>query len=219
MKVTRQQPTIVLVGDFNPAIFQPAWFGAQELVRQAEADHAEVELIHADMSKFRLGGITITVLRNRFQAETEDIALEGALRDLVMGTFALLEHTPVTALGINRLIWAEARDEATWHRLGHTLAPQSPWRDILSKPGMLSLQVLAPRDDGLDGDCRIKVQPILASPPGVHFDINHNLRSQGGAKALMGLLGLHYERLQRDAATVPDRVMTHVDAQEQRHDG
>jgi hypothetical protein len=33
-------------------IFQPAWFGAQEIVRQAEVDEAKIEVIHPGMVIF-----------------------------------------------------------------------------------------------------------------------------------------------------------------------
>ena len=35
--------TIVLLGQFNPAIFQPAWLAAENLVRPQEAESAEIE--------------------------------------------------------------------------------------------------------------------------------------------------------------------------------
>ena len=34
---------VVLLGKFNPAIFQPAWLGATNLVRKEEADGAKIE--------------------------------------------------------------------------------------------------------------------------------------------------------------------------------
>jgi hypothetical protein len=41
--------SIVLLVDFNPKIFQPAWFAAQNLIRQQEADEATIHIkVHPD---------------------------------------------------------------------------------------------------------------------------------------------------------------------------
>jgi hypothetical protein len=37
-----QGMSIVLVGGFNPKIFHPAWFAAQKLIREKEAEEANI---------------------------------------------------------------------------------------------------------------------------------------------------------------------------------
>jgi hypothetical protein len=43
---------IVLVGSFNPRIFQPAWFAAENLIREEEEQAAKIELIHRQVAIF-----------------------------------------------------------------------------------------------------------------------------------------------------------------------
>ena len=60
--------SIVLLGDFNPKIFQPAWFGGHGLIRPTEADEAEVEIVHSEVTKFRLDWVVLQVTRDRLEA-------------------------------------------------------------------------------------------------------------------------------------------------------
>ena len=43
---------IVLVGSFNPRIFQPAWFATENLIREEEEQAAKIELIHRQVAIF-----------------------------------------------------------------------------------------------------------------------------------------------------------------------
>ena len=63
--------SIVLLGDFNPKIFQPAWFAAQELIRKEEAESAEIEVIHPEVVVFSLDWLRIQVTRNRWISEAQ----------------------------------------------------------------------------------------------------------------------------------------------------
>ena len=58
--------SIVFRGDFNPKIFQPAWFAAQGLIRNEEADEAKIEIIHPTIVVFSLDWLRIQIEPNRF---------------------------------------------------------------------------------------------------------------------------------------------------------
>jgi hypothetical protein len=45
---------IVLVGRFNPAIFQPAWFALHEMMGRKEAETAHIKVIFGELSKFKV---------------------------------------------------------------------------------------------------------------------------------------------------------------------
>ncbi len=42
--------SIVMVGSFNPAIFQPRWLGSQGIIRPEEAENAKISLIGPTIS-------------------------------------------------------------------------------------------------------------------------------------------------------------------------
>ncbi len=46
----RYKRSIVLLDDFNPKIFHPAWFAAENLIGKQDAESAKVEVIHQDVS-------------------------------------------------------------------------------------------------------------------------------------------------------------------------
>src|SRR5437899_2220983 len=92
---------IVFVGSFNPAIFQPSWFVRHNLMPAGEADKADVKMIHPQVCHFETERFVVQVTGERFLAGTKPSTHWAPLRDLVLGTFFLLEHTPVTAMGLN----------------------------------------------------------------------------------------------------------------------
>jgi hypothetical protein len=153
--------SIVVVGDFNPAIFQPAWFAAEELLRSGEAETASVEIVHSDVAIFRTDWLRVQVTRDRLHVQTERESDFGALRDLVVGTLTLLRHSPTRICGINHDVTLQFRDRDQFDELGWRLVPPDNWSEVLERPGMALLQEQGMRTDGREGYIRVKVEPIL----------------------------------------------------------
>ena len=128
--------SIVMIGSFNPAIFQPQWLGAQQLIRAEEADNAKITTIQPQVADFSTEWFQLQVLQQRFMMITTDPRQYGPLRDLVMGMFAILAHTPVSRLGINRHFHFATPSIEVWHGIGHRLAPKAPWHEIMKVPGL-----------------------------------------------------------------------------------
>ena len=154
-----------MIGSFNPAIFQPTWFQKQGLLPETETVSANIETISNDISIFKISWVNIEVLGERFVARTSDESKFSPLRDLVIGTFRLLEHTPVRQMGLNREIRFSLPTEEAWHTIGHTLAPKDCWQPLVKTPGMKSLMMESERDDSRDGIFNIGVKPVLNRPP------------------------------------------------------
>jgi hypothetical protein len=93
---------IVLLGTFNPMIFQPAWFSAEGLLRREEAEAVEGVIIHREIASFETSWVNLQVRPERFMASTANSSFYEPLRDLVFGTFQVLHHTPIQKLGLNR---------------------------------------------------------------------------------------------------------------------
>ena len=87
--------SIVMIGSFNPAIFQPRWLELQHLIRTDEADNAKITTIQAQVADFSTEWFQLQVLQQRFMMITKDPRQYGPLRDLVMGMFAILAHTEI----------------------------------------------------------------------------------------------------------------------------
>lgn len=159
--VSVEEITVVLIGDFNPKIFQPAWFALHEVLREAEAMDARIEVIHADVSSFTTEWLTIQVLRDRFTAAIKAEVYRQHLGDLVRNVFTLLGHSPVRQMGLNASFRVHFKSKDDWHFFGHFILPKSPWRDVLAKPGLRSVSVEGSRTDNRPGLVNITFQSDL----------------------------------------------------------
>lgn len=170
---------VVLIGDFNPKIFQPAWFAAQQLIRNEEAEDAKIDIIHSAFVSFSLEWLRLEVHQNRFFAATHQKPFYSPLRDLVVGTFRILSHTPVRMLGINCDFHFPMGSEQAWHAVGHRLAPKEMWRGILDKPGIRSLSMEGRREDEFIGRIAVKIEPSQRIEFGVYVNINDHYETKG----------------------------------------
>ena len=150
--------SIVLVGSFNPMIFHPIWFEKQGLLPAGETDNSKIEVVSSDVAIFTVPWLRVEVLRERFVIRTSDESKFGPLRDLALGALRLLEHTPVSQLGMNRDLAFSLESAEEWHAVGHKLAPKAVWAPHLNVPGMVSLTMRGERKDGRDGSVNVTVK-------------------------------------------------------------
>ena len=86
--------SVILLGDFNPAIFTPAWFALHGLLPKGAADRADLKVAHPQTTSFTADWLQLNVLVDRFSAETTQ-APHIRLCDLVVRVFREhLFHTP-----------------------------------------------------------------------------------------------------------------------------
>jgi hypothetical protein len=171
--------SFVMIGSFNPLIFQPRWLATQGLIRQEEADSAKPLIIQQEIAHFSAEWFELQVLADRFTLVARDAEHLEPARDLVLGLMRILPHTPVSVLGLNKLTHTKMPSEDIWHKLGHLLAPKDHWDGIVARPGMRILQIQGSRPD-LEGPIlRIKVEPSLkVTPHGVYIEVNQEHKSE-----------------------------------------
>lgn len=205
--------SIVLRGDFNPKILQPAWFASQKLIREEEAEKVELRFIHHDICDFSLEWLQLQVVDDRFVASTTKPPYYELLRDLVLGTFRILRHTPLRLMGINRDMHFKMDSQETWHGIGHRLAPKELWKDILRDPGLRSLTMEGVRPDNFKGYIRVKVEPsVKVKPFGVYFEVNDHFEVKEadaklvGADEIMNLL----QQCWKDSVSRSDKIIDYL---------
>ena len=180
-----QRIAVVLLGQFNASIFQPAWFAAEGLIKKREAEDAKIELIRKDISVFSLEWCNILADRDRFQITTTQESAYEPVRDLVVGAFSLLRHTPIKQMGINRDSHYRVESSERWHAFGHALAPKEHWQGILDKPGLMGMTMEErPRRDGLSGYVRVTVGPSEQVPQGIYIGVNSHHDLVGSKEVL-----------------------------------
>jgi hypothetical protein len=172
-KIEKSTISVVFIGKFNPAIFQPLWFSSESLIRKSEGEEARIELIHPDATIFSLDWIRIEALRDKIIFRSLQDENEEIIADLIIGTFRLLRHSPIFKMGINKEIQFTAEDEKAWHKIGDTLAPKDVWNKIVNKPGMNSLTMESRRsEDTYKGYIRTKIEPDQKNKYGVLISVN-----------------------------------------------
>jgi len=169
-----QGASIVALGSFNPAIFHPLWFSGNNLIRKEEADGADVKIIHSEVAIFSAEWFSLQVMGERYVVETEDPTKYQPLRDLALGTFKILEHTPVRAFGFNRYQHIRLASEEDWHAFGDHYVPKESWRAVLDKPGMRALIVEGKREGSAADQMQVKIEPSRQVHPGVFIHLNEH---------------------------------------------
>lgn len=175
----RQSPesiTVVLLGNFNPAIFHPLWFARANLIRQEEANAVQNLVIVPEVAEFTADWFKIQVTTDRFTIATADPTKYLPLRDLILGTFTLLEHSPLRALGLNTEQNLEFSSEESWHNFGHHFAPKETWNKLLERPGMAGLSIQGKRTDSLAEYVLVKIEPSKILKTAVMITINHHFK-------------------------------------------
>jgi hypothetical protein len=201
---------IILVGHFNPSIFQPAWLAAHDLIRKEEAEAAKIQVIASEVASFTSDWLSLVVTDDKFQALTNDPSHYEPLRDLVLGIFLLLEHTPFEKMGINRDMHFRMPTEEAWHQLGHLLTPKELWRSHLEKPGMESITIGGSPKHAPDSHLRVKVEPSTrVKPCGVYVGTNQHHQASGpdAARQLMVILREKWQTSQEYARVLSENLV------------
>jgi len=138
---------IVAVGAFNPAILTPDWLEKNQLIGSDDAENArkfDGLIISQQVTVFETDWFALQVLDNQFSLTSKG-ALSPTLRDLASGIFALVPHTPVTALGLNFFGDYKMPSLDQYHKVGDILAPKDIWSEIYppeeNSVGLMSLSV------------------------------------------------------------------------------
>lgn len=178
-----EEVNIVLRGQFNPALFHPAWFAAGELIRKQEADAANIVMIHPSAAAFTVEWLQLNVTQDRFQVATTQAAYFEALRDLVVGTLALCTP-PLRALGFNYMCHYRIDSMEISHAIGDRLAPKEHWKGLLDEPGLLDVTMQGKRRDNRAGYVQVQVQPSTLIKPGIYVAVNDHYQLVAGEEPL-----------------------------------
>lgn len=218
--------SIVLVGNFNPAIFHPAWLVAQDIIRPSEGKAAEdvlgtgegkksevnLQVVSPQVTSFAVEWLTLQVTQERFSASTVDAAHFEILRDLVVKTFTILEHTPVKQMGINRDMHYRMPDKAIWHLVGNTLAPKDKWESLVENPGLEALVIRGTRRDSKAKFFKVTVQPSIRIVDGVYIQTNEHFDANGddSTERLMNILREDWDNAQRYAKNLAETLLERI---------
>jgi hypothetical protein len=162
---------VVLLGNFNPALVHPAWLARHKLVRDSEADAADVNLVRPELSVFSVGPFRVEAQPERFTVMVDDLGNLGPLQDLVSSVFTILGQTPITKFGLNRHMHFRMESADSWHKVGHTLAPKKAWDGVLDGAGTRSLTVWGKWPTTQANQVQVVVEPSQRVVNGVYVSV------------------------------------------------
>ena len=118
---------VIVLGAFDPALFEPAWFVQHGLLPELAADGAGVALVPPPVMEFTFDWLLLQASAEHFSAGTSQ-APHVRVCDLVVRVFReRLPNTPLRAFEINRYVHFPVRSPAERDRIGRMLAPVEPW--------------------------------------------------------------------------------------------
>ena len=220
--------SIVLLGDFNPAIFTPPWFALHKLLPESVADNATLQVAHQQVTAFDADWLHLRVTSERFSAETS-LAPHIRLCDLVLRVFKeYLHHTPLRGFGINRTAHFQVKSISERDQIGRKLAPVEPWGDWGEQIGLgdeqngmrsLTMTRVAPQGRPKGDSINITVEPstrIVDGKFGVYVGINDHYSkenaSPGTTPYLMDLLEENFETSIKRSDGIIDHIMSLSDS-------
>ncbi|MAE69668.1 MAG: hypothetical protein CME06_04265 [Gemmatimonadetes bacterium] len=167
-----QSVSIVVLGAFNPSIFLPGWFAKEDLVREKDAESAEIEIVHPEVTVFTLDWLRLEATRERLVVRSDRESHYEVARDLVCGALDLLRHTPAGKVGVNHDVVFECGSREAFDNFGWKLVPQGPWNQVLDRPGTARIDEQGRRTDDYDGYIRVRIEPILDGGTRVRVGVN-----------------------------------------------
>ena len=164
---------IVILGNFNPSIFQPYWFSLKKLIREEESEKAAINVIHNSLVQFDLDWCSFTVTEDRFQVSTTDEVNFDLVKDLVVSVFNILCETPLSALGVNYTYNFSLENNKNYDEFGEWLSNLTFWQKIDSEYKLLTLETFKPKkENGELGTQKIRITPT--NLPRLKFGISVN---------------------------------------------
>ncbi len=220
---------VVLLGSFNPKIFQPFWLASHGLIPAAAAESADISVVHPEITAFSIEDqFSLSVERGRLSMD-RNVAPFIVIADLLGRIFGdLLPHTPITRIGINRMVHFRARDEEHRERIGQLVAPREPWGDWGRRTssgsgdrhgGLLSL-TLVERDlnDRPRGLFQVKIEPSnkigLSTRTGIYMETNDHYEVVGEApddeksREILAFLQERFDDSIRKSEAIIDHIMS-----------
>ena len=218
--------SIVALGNFNPPIFSPDWLNKNGLIGDGDVEFAKQAasyVISPDVCRFETEWFTLQVVAQQFSLTSKG-ALTPLLKDLAMGIFTIIDHTPVTAIGLNFDANYKMSTLAELHKIGDVLVPKNIWHKIYPEDdhqsvGLANLTITVDphrRDEKPSSDNKknISVRRSTATPNGVLFAFNDHypftkdeISKSTPASCLVRRIDEHWEKLKNEAQHVFEAII------------
>jgi len=191
----RKQYSIVLIGLFNPLMFQPEWFGKNDVISTEDAEFARSQdnslptIITPQLTLFRTSQLSITVEPNRFQVVAEKEPMI-TIKDFTKKTFEKLGGLTIKAYGFNFSAHYRFENEIKINAFADKLTPKQYWESLLGKDisgenrkGGLSLLQMSQEKENGKGQIFVALQRSVHITHGIFLTCNDHTNIDEGDSA------------------------------------
>jgi len=216
----RKQYSVALIGTFNPLMFQPEWFGRNNVISPEEIEFARNQsnvlptIVTPQLTIFRTSQLSIRVEENSFQVVAEKEPLIS-VKDFVKKTFEKLGGLTIRAFGYNYSAHYEFESIAARNIFADKLTPKQYWNILLGKDvsgddrkgGLAALQMYKYKEDN-KGQISVVLQPSAHIKTGIFITCNDHTNiheDDSAAEIVMEIIDksfdesfLYMEKIQND---------------------
>lgn len=141
------QIVLVLVGDFQPAMFQPLWMKKIGVISDKEyesiiSNQKRQLIVNTSLTEYETDLLSFHIDQKRFQIMGKKEPFEVII-DAFKKIFDSLSSIPLIAYGLNYNFHIEADDKRELQRFGKRLAPWNYWDSLLdeddNESGLISM--------------------------------------------------------------------------------
>lgn len=177
-KIEQQEFTVVFVGEFTPAQYQPGWFYEWNLISETEAKEATIEIINPHLTQLSFTWVSIKVTRERLIFGIVGKSFFEEFKDLITGFLGLKFSENIKALGLNHNIVLKTSEKNINKVFSHYTIKKL--EDNLVKPSVISIGI----EDKFPDDSPIR-------------HVKYNL-IKSNSKILLIKINNHLQRVNKD---------------------
>lgn len=225
----RRQYSIVLIGDFNPAMFHPEWFRRHEIISPEESNLAQNSsnpaVVTPQLTIFQTTQLSVRIDQNRFQvvAQKEPLIV---VKDFIVKTFEKLGALVIRAYGFNYSAQYKIATYKEYQLIGDRLAPKEYWADLLGdevtgderQSGLASLKMLKTKSGDETGQISVNLQPSDLFKPGIHLSCNDHTQideENSSAELVIEKIEAAFDATFKKMANLQIRLLEEVTKNEQ----
>lgn len=173
-ELEQQIAAVVLLGRFNPRIFQPTWFAARGLMAEVDVDPKSIVMTDGFVA-FETEYVNVLCAQDRCQfASTPATPTPELVRDLVVGTFSLLAETPIWEFGLNHQVHIPSQVRR-WDDVVAAFGDPQMSFQLLERQTLQTIALHSARDDGYDGGRTLHLQPSVHLADGIFVALNDDV--------------------------------------------
>jgi len=193
-KPENKNVSVVLIGVFNPLMFHPKWFGANDIISRSEinavlSNKANPCIVVPNFAVFNTTQLYIQVQEGHFSFTgiKEPFCM---VKDVVKKTFERLEAVPVSAMGINISSHFRMPNLSKFQEFADRISPKDIWKDFLGDNvsgddrtgGLVSMQMMNPKEDN-SGCINVNIERSVRFFPGIFINCNDHYQFDGNTDA------------------------------------